>query len=225
MATASHELRTPLTSLDGMLELLDDDLRSGSPDLEDAIGAAGARPRASRAASAGSPPICSTSRGSTPTSSCAPSRSSSASSAAPCWRSSSSGRASAGSPRASRTPPAPCWALGDPGSVARILRILLDNAVRATPPEREIRVELHDEPRSVTLSVCDEGPGVPEGERELIFERFQRGHDDRGPGRVRPRPGDRPRAGRADGRRARARGPAWPGSNLHVAIAGGSRPR
>jgi len=38
VATASHELRTPLTSLDGMLELLDDDLRSGSPDIEDAIG-------------------------------------------------------------------------------------------------------------------------------------------------------------------------------------------
>src|SRR5579859_5138628 len=33
VATASHELRTPLTSLDGMLELLDDDLRSGDVDL------------------------------------------------------------------------------------------------------------------------------------------------------------------------------------------------
>ena len=36
VATASHELRTPLTSLDGMLELLDDDLRYEEPDLEDA---------------------------------------------------------------------------------------------------------------------------------------------------------------------------------------------
>src|SRR3984893_6207359 len=36
VATASHELRTPLTSLDGMLELLDDDLRDGAPDLDDA---------------------------------------------------------------------------------------------------------------------------------------------------------------------------------------------
>ncbi len=36
VATASHELRTPLTSLDGMLELLDDDLRYAEPDLEDA---------------------------------------------------------------------------------------------------------------------------------------------------------------------------------------------
>src|SRR3712207_9449357 len=35
-ATASHELRTPLTRLQGMLELLDDDLREGRVDLEDA---------------------------------------------------------------------------------------------------------------------------------------------------------------------------------------------
>ena len=36
VSTASHELRTPLASLDGMLELLDDDLGSGDPDLDDA---------------------------------------------------------------------------------------------------------------------------------------------------------------------------------------------
>ena len=36
VATASHELRTPLTLLDGMLELIADDLRTGEPDLEDA---------------------------------------------------------------------------------------------------------------------------------------------------------------------------------------------
>src|ERR1019366_3224332 len=36
VATASHELRTPLATLDGMLELLDEDLRSGDPDLRDA---------------------------------------------------------------------------------------------------------------------------------------------------------------------------------------------
>ena len=36
VATASHELRTPLTSLDGMLELLDDDLQAAQPDVEDA---------------------------------------------------------------------------------------------------------------------------------------------------------------------------------------------
>ena len=36
VATASHELRTPLTSLEGMLELLDDDLSSDDADVDDA---------------------------------------------------------------------------------------------------------------------------------------------------------------------------------------------
>ena len=36
VATASHELRTPLASLDGMLELLEDDLNAEHLDLEDA---------------------------------------------------------------------------------------------------------------------------------------------------------------------------------------------
>src|SRR6201995_2764371 len=36
VSTASHELRTPLTSLDGMLELLREDLDDEHPDLEDA---------------------------------------------------------------------------------------------------------------------------------------------------------------------------------------------
>ena len=36
VATASHELRTPLTSLQGTIELLEEDLRDGSLDQEDA---------------------------------------------------------------------------------------------------------------------------------------------------------------------------------------------
>ena len=68
----------------------------------------------------------------------------------------------------------PVWALGDPGSVARILRILLDNAVRVTPDGGEIAVELHDGDQA-SLTVRDHGPGVAPEERELIFKRFQRG--------------------------------------------------
>ena len=103
VATASHELRTPLASLDGMLELLADDLqaeRAGSGGRGRA-----ARPRAgrSRAGSRGWPPTCSISAGSTPRSACARSRSSSASSAAPCWPSSSFPAPAAGSASCSRT--------------------------------------------------------------------------------------------------------------------------
>jgi signal transduction histidine kinase len=71
------------------------------------------------------------------------------------------------------------WALGDPGSVARILRILLDNAVRISPPGSAIRVVLRRSP-DVAISVCDEGPGVGEEERDAIFTRFRRGRDTAG---------------------------------------------
>ncbi len=71
------------------------------------------------------------------------------------------------------------WALGDPGSVARIVRILLDNAVRHSPEGTEVRVELHNG-RSAEMSVSDQGAGVAPEDRETIFERFQRGRETAG---------------------------------------------
>jgi signal transduction histidine kinase len=67
------------------------------------------------------------------------------------------------------------WALGDPGNVARILRILLDNALRHTPSPGEVRVEFVDPGDRVGIAVEDDGPGVPGEERERIFARFTRG--------------------------------------------------
>ena len=66
------------------------------------------------------------------------------------------------------------WAQADPGSVARIVRILLDNALRVAPPGSAIRIRTGaGEPP--TVEVADEGPGVQPDERELIFKRFERG--------------------------------------------------
>jgi signal transduction histidine kinase len=64
--------------------------------------------------------------------------------------------------------------MGDPGSVARIVRILVDNAVRLSPEGGQITVELRNG-NHASVSVCDQGPGVAQEERELIFERFMRG--------------------------------------------------
>ena len=68
-----------------------------------------------------------------------------------------------------------CWALGNPGGIARILRILVDNAMRASASDSEIRVRIDRTDHDVRLAVSDDGPGVPAEERERIFERFQRG--------------------------------------------------
>ena len=57
----------------------------------------------------------------------------------------------------STTPSGPVWALGDPGSVARIVRILLDNAIRLSPAGAEIKVELPTA-MPASLSVCDQRP-------------------------------------------------------------------
>jgi signal transduction histidine kinase len=70
--------------------------------------------------------------------------------------------------------------MGDPGSVARIVRILVDNAVRLSPDGSEITVELRNG-QHASISVCDQGPGVAPEDRELIFERFMRGRRVAGP--------------------------------------------
>ncbi|HEV3186504.1 MAG TPA: ATP-binding protein [Acidimicrobiales bacterium] len=49
---------------------------------------------------------------------------------------------------------------------------LLDNAVRHAPPHSVITVMSEVRDRQVVLTVADQGPGVPEGDRETIFDRF-----------------------------------------------------
>jgi signal transduction histidine kinase len=77
-------------------------------------------------------------------------------------------------------PPGPCWAAGDPGAVARVVRILLDNALRYSPSGRAIRVAPAYHGDRATVEVADEGPGVPPADRDLIFERFHRGSSPEG---------------------------------------------
>jgi signal transduction histidine kinase len=58
------------------------------------------------------------------------------------------------------------------------LRILLDNALRISPPDSELLIELVAGP-DARISVRDQGPGVPPEDRDQIFRRFQRGRDTR----------------------------------------------
>ncbi|HSB62329.1 MAG TPA: HAMP domain-containing sensor histidine kinase, partial [Vicinamibacteria bacterium] len=63
---------------------------------------------------------------------------------------------------------------GDERRLRQMLVNLLDNAVRHTPAGGWVRVDLVTRADAVELAVTDSGEGVPEGERERVFERFVR---------------------------------------------------
>ena len=55
-----------------------------------------------------------------------------------------------------------------------LLAILIDNAFSYTPPGGSIRLTLDVSDTRFRLSVCDNGPGIPDAQKAQIFERFYR---------------------------------------------------
>jgi len=74
-----------------------------------------------------------------------------------------------------RTTVPPLELLADRRGLERILRNLLGNAARHTPPSTPISVEAHLEDQAVTITVADEGQGIPEALRDRLFERSSHG--------------------------------------------------
>lgn len=66
----------------------------------------------------------------------------------------------------------PARVLGDLGLLGQALRNLADNAARHAIGE--VRFELAEQWEDVLLSVSDDGAGIPEADRERIFDRFVR---------------------------------------------------
>ena len=66
-------------------------------------------------------------------------------------------------------------ALGDEMRVVQIVRNLIENALVHTPPRTKVHVEVARGDGVVTLSVADDGPGVPAEQVGHVFERFYRG--------------------------------------------------
>jgi signal transduction histidine kinase len=166
VATASHELRTPIAALRLRLGLLREDLAAASPDLGDAREqVARADEQAERLArlaadlldlsrlDAGVPLL----REPVPL-------------ALLCHATIAEFDAAPGPPVELSHERAGS-AMGDPGKIAQIVRILVDNARRYAPPQRPIRVLVE----GAAIAVENDGLPVPAGERELIFERFRRG--------------------------------------------------
>jgi len=67
-----------------------------------------------------------------------------------------------------------CNILGMRDSLAILLRNIIDNALRYTPVEGRIELTLEHHDRLVVLRIGDSGPGIPEAQREKIFDRFYR---------------------------------------------------
>ena len=65
--------------------------------------------------------------------------------------------------------------IGSAGDLERLVRNLLENAVRHSPEGGRVTIELGDRGDRVLLAVCDEGSGILPDEREKIFEPFYRG--------------------------------------------------
>ncbi len=74
--------------------------------------------------------------------------------------------------------------LGDETRLRQVVRNLVGNAARHTPPGTSVRVHLDAGTGgpTVTLRVADDGPGIPAGELPRVFERFHRAGRDRAGG-------------------------------------------
>jgi two-component system sensor histidine kinase KdpD len=63
----------------------------------------------------------------------------------------------------------------DAAHIERVLANLVENALRYSSPADPVEMHAALQAGEVVISVSDRGPGVPAGEREAIFEAFQRG--------------------------------------------------
>ncbi|MEU4954938.1 sensor histidine kinase [Streptomyces lavendulae] len=75
--------------------------------------------------------------------------------------------------------PAPVPAYGDPARLERALANLVDNALRYARSGVLVRTAAAEDGWAV-LEVADDGPGIPEADRDRVFERFVRLDADRG---------------------------------------------
>ncbi len=72
------------------------------------------------------------------------------------------------------------WVRGDESRLRQLLRILLDNGEKYSPPKGRTRVCLERlNARRLRLTVSNTGPLIPENKRKEIFERFYRSEDSR----------------------------------------------
>ena len=71
--------------------------------------------------------------------------------------------------------PAPLVVDADREALRRVIRNLIENAVKYSPDSPTVWVETEHEPRAAVLRVRDQGIGIPPEEQVRIFDKFVRG--------------------------------------------------
>jgi signal transduction histidine kinase len=64
---------------------------------------------------------------------------------------------------------------GDPHGLGQVIDNLLENALKFSPPGGTVVIRVATNRAEITVSVADEGPGIPDSEKERVFERFYQG--------------------------------------------------
>ena len=71
-----------------------------------------------------------------------------------------------------RQPPRPLVAMLDPLRIDHLVGNLLENAMKYSPADAPITIELAAEPGYARITVNDRGVGIPAAEREAVFKAF-----------------------------------------------------
>lgn len=72
------------------------------------------------------------------------------------------------------TPDYPVWIEADREKIMQVLANLLNNAVKYSPGEKEVKLTLVREGEEAVVTVEDKGMGIKPGEQDRIFQRFYR---------------------------------------------------
>jgi two-component system sensor histidine kinase CiaH len=64
--------------------------------------------------------------------------------------------------------------LGEPVLLKMMINNLLENAIKYAPKESPIIIKIENTVKGVQLTVADTGPGIPDAEKRLVFEKFYR---------------------------------------------------
>jgi signal transduction histidine kinase len=169
IANASHELRTPLFSLSGFLELLDDEELDVETREEFLTEMRGQVMRLTKLAT----DLLDLSRLDAGRLSVA-SESLDLASLGEVVVTEFGPRAAAAKHELDLGAGAPAFARGDEARVLQVARVLVENALVHTPPGTRVVVETDTQRGVAILAVTDDGPGIEDGARQAVFERFYR---------------------------------------------------